>query len=94
ITYYGLWDVDEIYDLQSDPGENRNLVADPQYGDKVREMEDRIYAMLGEEVGMEIPMNQPRGSPQNKRWRVRGGQQAADFPDALIVDEPINRDAK
>ncbi|GIT12901.1 MAG: hypothetical protein CM1200mP34_3070 [Verrucomicrobiales bacterium] len=28
ITYYGLWDSDELYDIQNDPGETRNLIAD------------------------------------------------------------------
>ncbi len=26
ITYYGLWDVDELYDLTTDPGETKNLI--------------------------------------------------------------------
>jgi len=94
ITYYGLWDVDELYDLRADPGEKNNLIADPQYQEVKRKMEDRLYAMLGEAGGMDIPMNQPRGRSQNKRWRARGGDQAADFPETLVVDEPINREAK
>ena len=94
ITYYGLWDLDELYDLRSDPGETRNLIAEPEYEVVVREMEDRLYAMLSEEGGMDIPMNQPKGSSQNKRWRARGGQRAAEFPNALVIDTPINRDAK
>ena len=94
ITYYGLWDVDELYDLEADPKETQNLIADPQYKEIVTEMEDRLYTMLEEAGGMDIPMNQPRGSSQNKRWREREGQHAADFPSSLVVDEPINRDAK
>ncbi|MCA9043803.1 MAG: sulfatase, partial [Planctomycetaceae bacterium] len=31
ITYYGLWDVDELYDLTTDPGEIKNLINDPAY---------------------------------------------------------------
>ena len=85
--------MDELYDLQADPGETKNLIDDPQYREVVRKMEDQLYAMLGEEGGMDIPMNQPRGGSQNKRWRVRGGQQASDFPQSMVVDEPINRDA-
>jgi N-acetylglucosamine-6-sulfatase len=94
ITYYGLWDADELYDLKADPGETKNLIADPQYEDVVEEMEERLYSLLSEEGGMDIPMNQPRGSSQNKRWRARGGQRATDFPSAFVVDEPINRDAR
>jgi len=94
ITCYGLWDVDELYDLVADPGETVNLIANPQYQEVAREMEDRLYAMLSEKGGMDIPMNQPSGSSQNKRWRGQGGQQAAEFPEALVVEEPINRDAR
>ncbi|TWU35889.1 sulfatase family protein [Novipirellula artificiosorum] len=94
ITYYGLWDVDELYDLTADPGETKNLIADPDFQSIAKEMEDRLYAMLGDAGGMDIPMNQPQGNSQNKRWDDRGGKQAADFPAAVIVDEPINREAK
>lgn len=94
ITYYGLWDADELYDLKEDPGETKNLIFDPQYAKMAGEMERRLYAMLGEAGGMDIPMNQPQGNSQNKRWAKRGGRQAADFPAALVVEEPLNRDAK
>jgi N-acetylglucosamine-6-sulfatase len=94
ITYYGLWDTDELYDLKADPEESVNLINDPRYKDTVREMEDKLYTMLGEEGGMFIPLNQPRGSSQNKRLRSRQGDRAADFPVDLVVDEPLHRNAQ
>lgn len=94
ITYYGLWDTDELYDLQADPEESVNLINDPQHKKTVQEMEDKLYAMLGEEGGMFIPLNQPRGNSQNKRLRARQGDRAADFPVDLVVDEPANRNAQ
>ena len=57
-------------------------------------MEDKLYAMLGDAGGMDIPMNQPKGNSQNKRWDDRGGKEAAAFPKSIVVDEPINRQAK
>jgi len=39
-------------------------------------------------------MNQPAGRSQNKRWDDVGGNDAASFPKAMVVDEPINRQAK
>ena len=42
---------------------------------------------------MVIPLNRPRGRPNDKRYRLRGGDSAADFPASKVVDEPINRDA-
>ena len=35
---------------------------------------------------MEIPLNAPRGSSQNKRLRRRGGKKAADFPEPMVLD--------
>ena len=94
ITYYGLWDTDELYDLQADPGETKNLIHDPAFAEVKTEFESRLYEMLGEAGGLDIPMNQPRGNSQNKRWAERGGHHATDFPKAFVVDEPINRNAK
>lgn len=93
ITYYGLWDTDELYDLTTDPDETNNLIHDPAYKPIVKEMEDRLYEMLDEQGGMKIPMNQPKGGSNNKRWDDRGGKQAADFPAAMVVDEPLNKQA-
>lgn len=94
ITYYGLWDADELYDLQEDPGETKNLLYDPKFKKIAREMEDRLYSMLSDAGGMNIPMNQPSNNSQNKRWAKQGGRQATDFPEALIVEEPLNRNAQ
>ena len=94
ITYYGLWDVDELYDMTTDPGETKNLINNPEYASVVKEMENKLYAMLGDKGGMDIPMNQPKGRSQNKRWVDRKGDKGADFPAALVVEEPINKNAK
>jgi N-acetylglucosamine-6-sulfatase len=94
ITYYGLWDADELYDLQNDPGEQRNLLYDPAHAAIGAEMEARMYAMMADLGGMEIPLNAPAGGFQNKRLRSRGGQEAADFSDALVVDQPVNTGAR
>ena len=94
ITYYGLWDVDELYDLVADPGETKNLINDSEYRVVKKEMESRLYAMLGEQGGMDIPMNQPKGRSSNKRWEEVGGTKAADFPKSIVVEQPLNREAK
>jgi N-acetylglucosamine-6-sulfatase len=93
-TYYGLWDTDEFYNIADDPMEQNNLIHDPQYAKQAKDMENRLYRMMDQLGGMDIPMNQPRGNSQNKRLRSRGGDHAADFPDAFVVDEPVNKNAK
>lgn len=94
LTYYGLWDVDELYDLQNDPGEQQNLLHNPTYAPIAEQMEQRLYAMMEELGGMEIPLNPPTAASQNKRLRSRGGQEAADFPEPLIVDQPAKATAR
>jgi N-acetylglucosamine-6-sulfatase len=93
ITYYGLWDADELYDLQQDPGETNNLLYKSEYRKTAKDMENRLYRMMDELGGMDIPLNQPKGNSQNKRLQTRGGDHASDFPDAVVVKEPINRNA-
>jgi N-acetylglucosamine-6-sulfatase len=93
ITYYGLWDVDEFYDLQSDPEESRNLLYDPAYKVQAKQMENKLYQMMGELGGMEIPLNQPAGGVNNIRLRSRGGERASDLPPPMVVDEPVNTNA-
>ena len=93
ITYYGLWDADEFFDIQNDPDESRNLIQDPAHQKQVKQMENKLYQMMGELGGMEIPLNQPAGGVNNIRLRSRGGEKASAFPPTMVVDEPVNTNA-
>ncbi len=93
-TYYGIWDSDELFDIQADPMEQNNLLHDPAFARTKQQMQNRLYAMMDELGGMEIPMNPPRGRQQNKRLRDRNGVSAADFPEAFIVDEPLRKELR
>ena len=94
-TYYGLWDTDELFDIQADPMEQNNLIHDSEFAQKKTEMQSRLYEMMEQLGGMHIPLNAPRGRQQNKRLRSTGsgghGEQATDFPEAMIVDEPLRQ---
>ena len=92
ITYYGLWDTDELYDIQADPHETTNLIASKPHQQIVREMEDALYAKLAESGGMEIPLNQPQGRVQNLRLKTRSIP--GEFPKRFTVDKPVNRRAR
>jgi N-acetylglucosamine-6-sulfatase len=93
-TYYGVWDSDELFDIRRDPMEQDNLIHQPAFQKTLNQMQSRLYAMMDELGGMQIPLNPPRGRQQNKRLRDRGGVKAADFPEAFIVDEPIRKELK
>ena len=91
ITYYGLWDTDELYDIQDDPNETRNLIADPDLQQVVKTMEKELYAYMEESGAMQIPLNAPSGGSNNKRLRSRGS--SSDFPNRFYVEDPINNNA-
>ena len=93
-TYYGLWDTDELFDIQADPNEQNNLIHDAKFADIKQSLQNRLYRMMDELGGMQIPLNPPRGRQQNKRLRNRGGVKSADFPEAFIVDEPLRKELR
>jgi N-acetylglucosamine-6-sulfatase len=78
IRYYGLWDTDELYDLQADPLEMRNLIRDPSHREIVTRLNAELFRTLGETGGMYIPLAPDAGNSQNRRRR--DGSRAADFP--------------
>ncbi len=56
IHYHGIWDIDELYDLQEDPDEKNNLIDDPQYKQMVKEMNKKMFDWLEQTDGMLIPL--------------------------------------
>ncbi len=83
IHYYGIWDIDELYDIQADPHETRNLAYDENYRDVVRQLNKRLFDMLEQTGGMYIPLYRDRGRQQN--LRSPGSFQAAPFPPPLVA---------
>jgi N-acetylglucosamine-6-sulfatase len=83
IRYHGLWDVDELFDLQEDPLESRNLIASGEHREIVAEMNRRLFEILEETGGMAIPLSPDAG------WslRLRRPDLAAPalFPEPLIA---------
>jgi N-acetylglucosamine-6-sulfatase len=85
IRYHGLWDSDELFDLQADPHEMRNLIRDPAHAKTVEEMNARLFEVLAETGGLAIPLQPDRGPQLNLRRAE--GPRAADFPAALYARE-------
>jgi N-acetylglucosamine-6-sulfatase len=56
IRYYGIWDTNELYDLEKDPNETTNLVYKPEYKEVVTRMTDELYNWLEQTNGMQIPL--------------------------------------
>lgn len=78
IHYYGIWDSDELYDLQSDPHELKNLVYSPEHRSILADLKQRLFANLEALGGMYIPLYADSGGQANRRDANRS--HAADFP--------------
>ncbi len=61
IHYHGIWDIDELYDLQNDPNEMNNLISSPEHQDLVKKMNKMMYDWLERTHGMTIPLRRDRG---------------------------------
>ena len=56
MTYHGIWDIDELYDIENDPEEKHNLINKPEHQDLWKELNKKIYAWLESTNGMQIPL--------------------------------------
>lgn len=85
IRYHGVWDVDELFDLEKDPEERVNLINDPDYAGTVEELNTRLFELLEETGGTELTIARDRGT--KFLHRKAGGTKAAAFP-AWFYREP------
>ncbi len=81
IRAHGVWDVNQLYDLQADPEETHNLIADPAHRETAKRMNARLFEILKETGGLSMPLYPDRGG--NSELRDENGPAAVDFPKAL-----------
>lgn len=82
INYYGIWDINELYDLRSDPLETSNLIYDPAYKEVVDKMRQQLFGIMEKTGGMFIPLKANRWGQQNLRREDKA--KPADFPKQLV----------
>jgi N-acetylglucosamine-6-sulfatase len=82
IRAHGVWDLDELYDLRSDPGEEDNLIFSPGHEALASQMNARMFELLAETQGMNIPMQPDTGN----RYLLRraDGSSTASFPEPFL----------
>ena len=56
IYYYGIWDTNELYDMQNDPAEMHNLIDCPDYKKLVKSMNKKVFDWLEKTNGLQIPL--------------------------------------
>lgn len=56
IRYQGIWDTNELYDLEKDPAEMHNLIDEPEHQELVKKLSEELYDWLENTGGMTIPL--------------------------------------
>lgn len=56
IYYNGVWDINELFDLQNDPFEMNNLIRDTSYRKIGLQLKDELFNWLGTTNGLQIPL--------------------------------------
>ena len=82
VHYYGIWDTDELYDMQEDPLETNNLIFSPKHQDVIKEMNQKLFDIMENTGAMSIPLYRDRGGQMN--LRNPEGAKPANFPPELM----------
>jgi arylsulfatase A-like enzyme len=85
IQYQGVWDTEELYDLQKDPKEMNNLIGDPAYLEQKIALRSGLYqALANAQGGHVVPFTERFSSGQV--LRNANGAPAAEFPPEWRVE--------
>ncbi len=89
MNYQGIWDIDELYDIQADPEETKNLIFSAEHQPVVQRLRNQLFDTLEATGGMYIPLYRHQGNSQN--LRRTGGSEPGDFPKPLMRAESGQR---
>ena len=78
IRYHGIWDIDELYDMVEDPLESNNLIFSEKHRPLANQMRTRLFEVLEQTGGMQMPIYPDCGGSSNLRHSSRS--KAAEFP--------------
>ncbi|WP_197976225.1 sulfatase family protein [Sphingomonas sp. CFBP 13733] len=79
IQYHGVWDTEELYDIQADPQETRNLIASKDLQPVVTAMRRDLFGQLNARGGGHH-VNFTERLGEGSTFRRRDGSTAAQFP--------------
>ncbi|MDQ6665907.1 MAG: sulfatase [Acidobacteriota bacterium] len=88
IHYYGIWDIDELYDLQEDPLETNNLIFSEKNQEVVKRMNQQLFDVMQDTGAMSIPLYRDVGG-QNNRRSPTGSKPAVFPPELLQAPKPL-----
>ncbi|HUF61991.1 MAG TPA: sulfatase-like hydrolase/transferase [Verrucomicrobiales bacterium] len=83
---YGVWDLEELYDLESDPSETRNLALNPAHASLLVSLRENLRAALEETEGLTLQIPVPAAQPRVER--KADGSGPASFPAQWLEESP------
>jgi len=69
IRYHGVWDINELYDLQEDPNEMHNLIRSREHQEIAKNLDAALFRWLERTNGMSMPLRKDEGTKGDHRYR-------------------------
>jgi N-acetylglucosamine-6-sulfatase len=69
IRYHGVWDINELFDLENDPWEMNNLIRSEAHQEIARDLNRAMFRWLEETNGMNIPLRRDWGKKIDHKYR-------------------------
>ncbi|WP_417383694.1 sulfatase [Gimesia sp.] len=89
IQYHGIWDIDELYDMEKDPHEEHNLIFDKDQQQRIQKMRAELHAILEKADANRVPFSHKRRMGAN--LRLKSGSKPADFPPDLMREKDAKK---
>lgn len=67
IYYHGVWDKNELYDLENDPREMYNLIDVPEHRDRVQEMRNKMFDIFETNGATDVRFRRPSDNQQDEK---------------------------
>ncbi len=86
VRLHGVWDTDALYDIENDPGETINLIADSTYLNIRLNLQRRLHdAIIRGDGSTVVPFTYKFN--QGAVFRAQGGPTSAEFPERWVRSE-------
>ncbi|MBV6646327.1 MAG: sulfatase [Cyclobacteriaceae bacterium] len=69
IRYHGIWDNNELYDLENDPEETNNLIRSPQHQELAKALNADLWDWLYQTDGLSIPLRRDYGRKIDHKYK-------------------------
>ncbi len=69
IRYHGVWDINELYDLENDPNEMHNLIRSKEHQGIAKRLNHSLFKWLERTKGMNMPLREDEGMRNDHKFR-------------------------